>query len=134
VSQPPPSVAPPSAPAPQVPTSPCEACNQEFDLRARACPRCGYPRVLGGDDNPFKPSKSSKTPRSAMWLSLFWPGGGHFYAGDQDTGAILTVISLVILGLSAVLIGPAIGLLLWLGVALYGAIESGRLVSESLDR
>jgi hypothetical protein len=127
-------VAPPTAPAPNVPSAPCDACGQALDLRATACPRCGFPRA-GGDDNPFRPrASSSKTPRSAMWLSLLWPGAGHVYAGDPNTGAVLTAISVAIIGLSAVLIGPALGLLLWLPLALYAAIGSGRLVSESLDR
>jgi hypothetical protein len=130
VSQPPPSTAPP---APQVPTAACEACGHAFGLRANACPRCGFPRAASQGANPFKP-RSDKSPREAMWASLFWPGGGHFYAGDKDTGAILTVIAIVIIGLSALLIGPTLGLLLWLGLALYAAIDSGKLVSESLDR
>jgi hypothetical protein len=114
-----------------VPAAPCEACGQEFDLRAAACPRCGFPRAAA--PNPFK-QRSKKSPREAMWASLFWPGGGHFYAGDKDTGAILSVVSIVIIALSALLLGPTIGLVLWLGAALYAAIGSGRLVSESLDR
>jgi hypothetical protein len=126
-------VAPPAAPAPQVPTGPCEACTQEFDLRAHACPRCGYPRLQAASVGSFKP-KGAKTARSAMWLSLFWPGAGHFYAGDQDTGAILTVLAIVILGLSTVVFGPEIGLVLWCGLALRAAIGSGRLISESHDR
>ena len=132
MSQPPPSVAPPAPPAPAVSTSPCEACGHGFDVRTTACPRCGFPRSGSGDD-PLKRS-SKKSPREAMWASLFWPGGGHFYAGDKDTGAVLTAIAIVILGLSAVLIGATLGLLLWLGLALYAAIDSGRQVSESLDR
>jgi ribosomal protein L37E len=130
VSQPPPSTAPP---APQVPTAPCSACGHAFDLRAEACTRCGFPRPKRGPGSPIK-QQSTKTPRSAMWLSLFWPGGGHFYAGDPNTGAVLTVIAIVILALSTVLLGPEIGLVLWCGLALRAAIGSGRLVSESLDR
>ena len=133
MSQPPPSVAPPTAPKPVVPGPPCEACGQTLDLRAPACPRCGFPRG-SADDNPFAKPKSGKSPREAMWASLFWPGGGHFYAGDKDTGAVLTAIAIVVLGLSAVLLGPAIGLLLWLPLALYAAIDSGKLVSGSRGR
>jgi hypothetical protein len=114
-----------------VPAAPCEACGQEFDLRAAACPRCGFPRAAA--PNPFK-RRSKKSPREAMWASLFWPGGGHFYAGDPNTGAILTVCAIVIIGLSATVLGPEIGLVFWLGLALYAAIGSGKLVSESLDR
>ena len=131
VSQPPPSVAPPAPPAPVVPTTPCEVCAHAFDLRAAECPRCGFPRTgAAALGTPI----SSKSPRSAMWLSVFWPGGGHFYGGDNDRGAILTVVALVLTMLSAVLLGPALGLLLWLPLSLYAAIDSGRLVSGSRDR
>lgn len=126
-------MAPPARPAPDVPTSPCDACGQAFDERATACPRCGFPRG-GGADDPRAPQPRGRAPRTAMWLSLAWPGAGHLYAGEARTGAILSLVAIAIVGLSAVLIGPVLGLLLWLGAALYAAIDSGRLVSESLDR
>ena len=126
-------MAPPARLAPDVPTSPCDACGQPFDDRAAACPRCGFPRA-GRADAPRVPQPRGRTPRSAMWLSLAWPGAGHLYAGEAETGGILSAVSIAIVGLSAVPIGPVLGLLLWLGAALYAAIDSGRLVSESLDR
>jgi hypothetical protein len=69
-----------------------------------------------------------------MWLSLTWPGGGHFYAGDTERGASLAVASLVLTVISAVLIGPVLGLLAWLGLSLYAAVDSGELVSGSRGR
>jgi TM2 domain-containing membrane protein YozV len=63
-----------------------------------------------------------------MWLSLSWPGAGHFYAGDTEKGTIFSVASAVCFLLSATVVGPALGSLLWLGVALYTAIDSGRAV------
>ena len=114
-----------------VPTAPCDACGHPFGLRADSCPRCDFPRARGARvDAPL----SSKSPRSAMWLSLAWPGGGHFYAGDTERGAILTVAALVLTVISVVLLGPALALLAWLGLALYAAIDSGRLVSGSRGR
>ena len=54
--------------------------------------------------------KGTKTPRSAMAFAV--GPAAAVYAGDPNTGAILTVIAIVILGLSTVLFGPEIGLVL----------------------
>lgn len=125
------SVPPPSAPpaAHAIPTDTCEACGQAVDFRAKACPRCGFPRgtglsSLGG------PVTKAKSPRSAMWLSLTWPGAGHVYAGIAEKGAILCGVSVVLFALSLTLIGPVLGLVLWLGLSLYTAID----VSSTLNR
>lgn len=122
------SIAPPTAAAPTtpVPTAPCEACGQVFDLRAAGCPRCAFQRT--GMLPALGPRIGAKKPRTAMWLSLGWPGGGHFYAGDTEKGAIFSAASVVCFLLSATIVGPVLGLLLWLGVALYTAIDSSRAV------
>jgi hypothetical protein len=118
------STPPPSAPAAAhaIPTEPCEACGQQVDFRADACPRCGFPRATG---TPLRPA-SSKSPRNAMWLSLVWPGAGHLYAGDQEKALIFGAASLVLAVLSFTLIPEVVGMLAWLGLALYTAIDSGR--------
>jgi hypothetical protein len=119
------SVPPPSAPpaAHAIPTDTCEACGQSVDFRAATCPRCGFPRgglpKLGG-------LSKAKSPRSAMWLSLTWPGAGHVYAGITEKGAILCAVAAVLFALSLTLIGPVLGLVLWLGLALYTALDVSR--------
>ncbi len=125
------SVPPPSAPpaAHAIPTDTCEACGQAVDFRASACPRCAFPRGMGGLPSLGSPAKA-KSPRSAMWLSLTWPGSGHVYAGITEKGAILCGISAVLFALSLTLIGPVLGLVLWLGLSLYTAID----VSSALTR
>ena len=120
------SFAPPGAPAARVPTAPCDACGQVFDLRGAGCPKCGFQRA-GASPRLGRPA-GSKSPRTAMWLSLGWPGAGHFYAGDSEKAAIFGAVSAVGLVLSATVIGPALGVLLWLGLALYTAIDAGRAV------
>jgi hypothetical protein len=118
------SVPPPSArpAAHAIPTDTCEACGQAVDFRASACPRCAFPR--GGMSLPALGSAAkAKSARSAMWLSLTWPGSGHVYGGITEKGAILCGISAVLFALSLTLIGPVLGLVLWLGLALYAAID-----------
>ena len=124
------SVPPPSAPpaAHAIPTDTCEACGQAVDFRAKACPRCGFPRgaglpSLGG-------AAKAKSPRSAMWLSLTWPGSGHVYAGFTEKGAILCGVSAVLFVLSLTLIGPVLGLVLWLALSLYTAIDVSRMLTS----
>jgi hypothetical protein len=116
----PPPSAPPAAHA--IPTGPCEACGQQVELRAAACPRCSFPRAIG---RPQRPA-TGKHPRKAMWLSLAWPGAGHLYAGDQEKALIFGGVSLVLTVLSFTLMPEALGMLAWLGLALYTAIDSGR--------
>ncbi len=118
--------------APPISGTPCEACGHAFDVRASSCPRCGFPRAGGGFDELRR--AGAKSPREAMWASLLWPGGGHLYAGDANKCAQLTAASLVCLLLAATLIGPVLGLLVWLGLALYAAIDSGRAVDARNER
>jgi hypothetical protein len=117
------SVPPPSAPpaAHAIPTDTCDACGQAVDFRAASCPRCGFPR--GGGPRSLGAAGKAKGPRTAMWLSLTWPGAGHVYAGITEKGAILCGISAVLFALSLTLIGPVLGLVLWLGLALYTALD-----------
>jgi hypothetical protein len=126
------SVPPPSAPpaAHAIPTDTCEACGQAVDFRASACPRCAFPRGMGMGLPSLGTSAKAKSARSAMWLSLTWPGSGHLYAGITEKGSILCGISVVLFALSLTLIGPVLGLVLWLGLALYTAID----VSSTLTR
>ena len=107
-----------------------EACNQEFDLRARACPRCGWPAGAGRGRQPASCRRAARPALGDVAVAvlarrrpLLRRRSGHRRDPDRHLARDPSG--------SAVLIGPAIGLLLWLGVALYGAIESGRLVSES---
>lgn len=125
-SVPPPSAAPA---AHAIPTDTCEACGQAFDFRASACPRCSFPRGMGGLPSLGVATKA-KSPRNAMWLSLTWPGSGHVYAGMTEKGAIFCGISAVLFALSLTLVGPVLGLVLWLGLSLYAAID----VSSALTR
>jgi len=127
VSQP-----PPGASVPVVPTVACEACGQQVELRAATCPRCGFPRDGLAMMSLAQPIRG-KSPRSAMWLSLAWPGGGHYYAGDREKALIYSGVA-VACGLLSFVVGPVLALVVWLGLALHTAIDSGRLVSGSRGR
>jgi TM2 domain-containing membrane protein YozV len=121
------SVPPPSAPpaAHAIPTEPCDACGQLVDFRAKECPRCGFV-LAAGAPKLARPGRKVKSPRTATWLSLSWPGAGHFYAGDAEKGLIFSVAAAILCGLSLTIVGPLLGLVLWLGLALYTAIDCAR--------
>ena len=108
-----------------MPTHPCEACGQAVEFRAALCPRCAFPQ---GDTPTLGRSAGGKgkSSRNAMWLSLAWPGAGHFYAGDTEKALIFAGAAAVLCVLSVTLIGAVVGMLAWLGLALYTAIDSGR--------
>src|SRR4051794_14787080 len=120
------SVPPPSAPlaAHAVATDTCEACGQAVDFRATACPRCGFLR--GAALPAVAGAGRAKSPRNAMWLSLTWPGAGHVYAGAAENGVRFCVASAVLFVLSLTVVGPQLGLLAWLALSLYAAIDVSR--------
>jgi hypothetical protein len=134
VSVPPPSALPPSAPpqAHAVETVACEACDQPYDFRSPACPRCGFPQASALPRLAF--SGPTRNPRTAMWLSLCWPGAGHLYARDTERAAIFLAISAVLTLASVTFLSVAVVFVLWLGVALYAAIDSGKAASGSRGR
>jgi hypothetical protein len=117
------SVPPPSASpaAHAIPTDTCDACGQAVDFRATSCPRCGFARGTGLPS--LAGTAKPKSPRNAMWLSLTWPGAGHVYAGITEKGAMLCGVSAVLFVLSLTVIGPVLGLVLWLGLSLYTALD-----------
>ena len=71
-------------------------------------------------------SAKAKSARSAMWLSLAWPGAGHVYAGVVEKGVIFCAVSTVLFVLSLTVVGPVLGLVAWLGLSLYTAIDVSR--------
>ena len=107
-----------------MPTHACHACDHAVEFRASVCPRCGFPQ--GGGSKPGRSRAGGKSPRKAMWLSLAWPGAGHFYAGDSEKALIFAGAAAVLCVLSVIVIGAVVGMLAWLGLALYTAIDSSR--------
>jgi hypothetical protein len=61
-----------------------------------------------------------------MWLSLAWPGAGHLYAGDSEKAVVFAVASAVLTVVSLTVLPLVVGMVAWLGLALYTAIDAGR--------
>lgn len=107
--------------------APCEACGHAFDMLATNCPRCAFPR--GGASPELALRAGGKSARTAWWLSLGWPGAGHLYARDTEKGAIFCGVAALICLLSATVIGPTLGVIVWLALSLYTALDAGRAVA-----
>ena len=109
----------------------CSACGTNNDAGARFCHACGAataaaPAPAPAPDNTtirgpathvMQPQVvTGKNPVLAAVLSAIIVGVGQFYNGDMKKGAIM-------LGLALVL-GVATAGLLWLGVAVWSAIDA----------
>jgi len=120
----------------------CNKCGTPNNEAARFCERCGLtlgeaaatataggapayvpvappmphvmesdPRVRGG--MAAQPS-AEKNPAVALVLSLFIPGAGQFYNGDNKRGALMLGGALISLMLVAVTIGVLTGAAIWI--------------------
>jgi TM2 domain-containing membrane protein YozV len=64
---------------------------------------------------------TGKSPVLAAFLSLIIVGVGQFYNGDTKKGALMLAIALVF--------GAATGGLLWLGLAIWSAVDAYKVAS-----
>jgi len=115
----------------------CSACGNKNDTAAKFCRGCGAalfagaappapnPGVIRGMDRgavALAPP-TGKSPALAAVLSLLIVGVGQFYNGDNKKGALML--------LGAVFLGAATGGLLWLGLAIWSAIDAYQVASGS---
>jgi TM2 domain-containing membrane protein YozV len=112
----------------------CSACGTKNDTGAKFCRGCGTataaaappppnPGVMRGVERgavALAPP-TGKSPALAAVLSLIIVGVGQFYNGDNKKGALML--------LGAVFLGAATGGLLWLGLAIWSAIDAYHVAS-----
>jgi TM2 domain-containing membrane protein YozV len=108
----------------------CSACGANNDATAKFCRACGA--ALGSVPEPPPPSEqgtmrerrppatrsnpTGKNPVLAAVLSAVIPGVGQFYNGDMKKGAVMLIV--------AVLLGPPTAGVVWLGMAIWSAIDA----------
>ena len=110
----------------------CGKCGTPNNEAARFCERCGLvlgeqavaAAAVGGGSMPtpadvrvrgaVAQSSGEKNPAVALILSLFIPGAGQFYNGDNKRGALMLVGALVSLMLAAFTIGIFTGAAIWI--------------------
>jgi TM2 domain-containing membrane protein YozV len=108
----------------------CSACGVENETAAKFCRACGSSLSAGGAPPPANPGvirgmdrgvvalapPTGKSPPLAAVLSLLIVGVGQFYNGDSKKGALMLV--------AAIFLGAATGGLVWLGLAIWSAIDA----------
>jgi TM2 domain-containing membrane protein YozV len=76
------------------------------------------PRVMESDPRVrgvmVAQTSGEKNPAVALVLSLFIPGAGQFYNGDNKRGALMLGGALISLMLAAVTIGVFTGVAIWI--------------------
>jgi len=109
----------------------CSGCGSQNEGTAKFCRGCGnalsagaapppaaHPGTIRGG-NPGAVAltvPTGKSPALAAVLSLIIVGVGQFYNGDSKKGALMLV--------GAIVLGAATGGLLWLGLAIWSAIDA----------
>lgn len=109
----------------------CGKCGTPNNESARFCERCGLvlgeqavaaavggavisptvdPRVRSAVMQP----SGEKNPAVALILSLFIPGAGQFYNGDNKRGALMLAGALISLMLVAFTVGVFTGAAIWI--------------------
>lgn len=67
----------------------CRECGKKYSSRAKKCPRCGYA--------PYDLSKSIWVYLLLCWL--FGVFGAHrFYAGKKDSGVVMFILTITVVG------------------------------------
>jgi TM2 domain-containing membrane protein YozV len=111
----------------------CSACGANNDTTAKFCRACGAALGSAAAAPPAQPdggrgtmrdgpvvsshrSPTGKNPVLAAVLSAVIVGVGQFYNGDVKKGAVMLV--------AAVILGAATAGLLWLGVAVWSAVDA----------
>ena len=105
----------------------CRECGAVIRRTAEICPECGV--------RQFPPPRSrgdfldGRNPLVAALLSAVFPGLGHVYARDVDTGLFFAVSFLLSMILILVVIGFILAPMIWL-YAIYDAAKA----AERRDR
>ncbi|MDA0179302.1 DUF2510 domain-containing protein [Solirubrobacter phytolaccae] len=79
---------------------------------------------------PYAPAVyvSAKSPAVAVLLTILWLGVGHFYAGRNDTTAILLAVGNAVLWFLT--FACLIGILGWIPLVIWASIDAARSASE----
>lgn len=124
----------------------CSTCGAKNETSAKFCRGCGTALAPGGVPHvgvhagapmaaPPNPgtvrgmhqgavalaAPTGKSPALAAILSLFIVGIGQFYNGDTKKGVVMLVAAMVL--------GAATGGLLWLGLAIWSAVDAYQVAS-----
>lgn len=78
----------------------CTNCRAALPNTARFCSTCGSPQQAPLDAPPDVVPIARKSPGTAAFLELLFPGLGYMYAGAGGVGLVMFLVTIVFGGLS----------------------------------
>lgn len=108
----------------------CYNCNEEINEKLDTCLKCGaHIRII-----------VPKNPGIAAVLSFFVPGLGYVYDGRVIIGAVVVIIELALIGLSALLISSSrimyglglliVGIIIWI-YCIYNSYDIAERINDN---
>ncbi|MFT4884914.1 MAG: TM2 domain-containing membrane protein YozV [Natronomonas sp.] len=101
----------------------CRECGAEIRRAAEICPECGVRQRSPPASSAVESLLNGRNPLVAAVLSAAFPGLGHIYAREIDTGLFFGVAFLLAVLSLTVLVGFVLVPAIWL-YAMYDAAKS----------
>lgn len=109
----------------------CRECGAELRRVAEICPECGVRQRSPPASLPVESLLDGRNPLVAALLSALFPGLGHVYARDIDTGLFFAVAFLLAVLSLVVAIGFVLVPAIWL-YAIYDAAKTAERRDQEL--
>lgn len=101
----------------------CRECGSQIRRAAEICPECGVRQQPPPSSAAVDSIVEGRNPLIAALLSALFPGLGHIYARDIDTGLFFAVSFILALFSIIIVIGIVLAPAIWL-YALYDAAKA----------
>lgn len=109
----------------------CRECGAEIHRAAEICPECGV-RQRPPPSTAAESLVDGRNPLVAALLSVLFPGLGHLYAREIETGLFFAVAFVLAVLSMVVAIGFVLAPAIWL-YAIYGAAKAADRRDEELS-
>lgn len=110
----------------------CRECGAEIRRAAEICPECGVRQRSPPSSPAVEELLDGRNPLIAAVLSAIFPGLGHIYARDIDTGLFFGVAFLLAVLSLTVLIGFVLVPAIWL-YAIYDSAKAAERRDQELS-
>ena len=111
----------------------CRECGAEIRRAAEICPECGVRQRPPPSSVPVANLLDGRNPLVAALLSALFPGLGHVYVRDIDTGLFFAVSFLLAVLSLVVVVGFVLVPAIWL-YAIYDAAKAAERRDQELAR
>lgn len=110
----------------------CRECGAEIRRAAEICPECGVRQRSPPQSALTEAALDGRNPLVAAVLSAVFPGLGHVYVREIDTGIFFAVSFVIALLSTFVLVGFVLAPAVWL-YAIYDAAKTAEKRSDERD-